>query len=317
MSFIMVLSLAYVTIETIDPEPALAAGEFSCTNSDGAGYVFQSTYSSGTLSILRGSNDSSSSFSTSTIETFSSWSHGNIEEVNSLSITPDGDMYAILKRTNTSQVYFYKLNYNGSGAGTTTHISSVTSDLGTGDNNAASYYETTSGGTTYKYIFTSKGFFKGNNKAIRLNSDGTYKVIDITISSGSSWASNKAKDFAFIQDSSTHDFIAFNSNTDDLLAATVSHTNIGASNESISVALSQRASSVGSSMSSNSGAAMTLGDGIVYFLENDDGRLWKYDYANDTSTGNNTNEFVLTSDSFNTSSNTDGCLLYTSPSPRD
>ena len=140
----------------------------------------------------------------------------------------------------------------------------------------------------------------------RLNSDGTYKVIDITISSGSSWASNKAKDFAFIQDSSTHDFIAFNSNTDDLLAATVSHTNIGASNESISVALSQRASSVGSSMSSNSGAAMTLGDGIVYFLENDDGRLWKYDYANDTSTGNDTNEFVLTSDSFNSSSNTDG-----------
>ena len=51
---------------------------------------------------------------------------------------------------------------------------------------------------------------------------------------------------------------------------------------------------------------MTLGDGIVYFLENDDGRLWKYDYANDTSTGNNTNEFVLTSDSFNSSSNTDG-----------
>ena len=107
----MIVSLAYVTIETIDPEPALASGEFSCTNSDGAGYVFQSTWSSGTLSILRGSNDSSSSFSTSTIETFSSWAHSNIEEVNSLSMTPDGDMYAILKRTNTSQVYFYKLNY--------------------------------------------------------------------------------------------------------------------------------------------------------------------------------------------------------------
>ena len=275
MSFIMVLSLTYVTIETIDPEPALAAGEFSCSNSDGAGYVFQSTYSSGTLSILRGSNDSSSSFSTSTIETFSSWSHGNIEEVNSLSITKDGDMYAILKRTNTSSIYFYKLNYNASGAGTTTHISSVSSSLGTGDNNAATYYEYESGGTTYKYIFTSKGFFNGNNKAIRLNADGTYTVISVTISSGSTWASNKAKDYAWIENSTTHDFIAFNSNTDDLLGATVSHTNVGASNESISVALTQRASNVGSSMSSNSGAAMTLGDGIVYFLENDDGRLWK------------------------------------------
>ena len=66
-------------------------------------------------------------------------------------------------------------------------------------------------------------------------------------------------------------------------------------------------------MSSNSGAAMTMGDGIVYFLENDDGRLWKYDYANDTSTGNNSNEFVLTSDSFNNSSNTDGAGCGTAP----
>ena len=39
-------------------------------------------------------------------------------------------------------------------------------------------------------------------------------------------------------------------------------------------------------MSSNS-VQQTMGDGVVYFLENDDGRLWKYDYANDTSTGNN------------------------------
>ena len=313
MAFMLIFSIAFVTIETIDPEPVLASGEFSCSNEDGAGYVFQSTWSNGTLSILRGSNDSSSSFSTSTIETFSSWSQSSIQEVNSLSITKDGDMYAILKRTNTSQVYFYKLNYNASGSGTATHISSVTNNLGTGDNNAATYYEYESGGTTYKYIFTSKGFFGGNNKAIRLNADGSYTVISVSISSGSTWTSNKAKDYAWIENSTTHDFIAFNSNNDDLLAATVSHTNVGASNESISVALTQRASSVGTSMSSNSGAAMTMGDGVVYFLENDDGRLWKYDYANDTSTGNNTNEFVLTSDSFNSSSNTDGAGCGTAP----
>ena len=315
LSFLMIFTLAFVTIETIDPEPVLASGEFSCETSDGAGYVFQSTFnkSSDVLTILRGANNSSSSFSTSTIETFSSWSHSSIEEVNSLSITKDGDMYAILKRTNTSQIYFYKLNYNASSAGTASHISSVTSNLGTGDNNAATYYEYVSGGTTYKYIFTSKGFFAGNNKAIRLNADGTYTVISVSISSGSSWTSNKAKDYAWIENSTTHDFIAFNSNNDDLLAATVSHSNAGASNESISVALTQRASSVGTSMSSNSGAAMTMGDGIVYFLENDDGRLWKYDYANDTSTGNNSNEFVLTSDSFTTSSNTDGAGCGTAP----
>ena len=74
MAFMLIFSIAFATIETIDPEPVLASGEFSCSNSDGAGYVFQSTYNKSTdvLSILRGSNNSNSSFSTSTIETFSS-----------------------------------------------------------------------------------------------------------------------------------------------------------------------------------------------------------------------------------------------------
>ncbi len=169
MSFLMIVSLAYVTIEKIDPEPAFAAGEFNCVDSDGRTYVYQSTWSSGTLTINRGINDDSGNFTTSVIETFDTWDLGNIEEVNSLSITTDGEMYAILKRTNESQVYLYKLNYNASGDGTTTRISSI--DIGTGDNNAASNYEVDSGGTTYKYIFTSKGFFNGNQKVIRINGD--------------------------------------------------------------------------------------------------------------------------------------------------
>ena len=45
MAFMLIFSIAFVTIETINPEPVLASGEFSCSNSDGAGYVFQSTWS--------------------------------------------------------------------------------------------------------------------------------------------------------------------------------------------------------------------------------------------------------------------------------
>ena len=95
MSFLMIVSLAYVTIEKIDPEPAFAVGEFSCIDSDGRTYIYQSTWSSGTLTITRGVNDDNGTFSTTTIETFSSWDLGNIEEVNSLSITTDGEMYAL------------------------------------------------------------------------------------------------------------------------------------------------------------------------------------------------------------------------------
>ena len=111
LSFLMLVSIAYTFIETIDPEPAFASGEFDCVDSDGRTYLYQSTWSSGTLTINRGINNDAGSFSTSVIETFGSWDLDNIEEVNSLSITTDGEMFAILKRTNETQVYLYKLNY--------------------------------------------------------------------------------------------------------------------------------------------------------------------------------------------------------------
>ena len=72
MAFMLIFSIAFATIETIDPEPVLASGEFACENSEGAAYVFQSYWvsNSNTLNILRGSNTggSNSSFSTTSIE---------------------------------------------------------------------------------------------------------------------------------------------------------------------------------------------------------------------------------------------------------
>ena len=297
MSFLMIVSLAYVTIEKIDPEPAFAVGEFDCVDSDGRTYLYQSTWSSGTLTINRGINDDSGNFTSSVIETFDTWDLGNIDEVNSLSITTDGEMYAILKRTNTSQVYLYKLNYNASGDGTTTRISSI--DIGTGDNNAASNYEVDSGGTTYKYIFTSKGFFNGNQKVIRINGDGTYKVITPTITNGGN-GSNKAKDFAWVSNHpSGNDFVGYDSNANDLLGAEItSHTNIGASNEAITIDLSVINGNIGTGIGSNSGAAMSLGNGDVYFLENSTGDLWFYNQDAGT--------LAETNDDFSSSSNTDG-----------
>ena len=46
MSFLMIVSLAYVTIETIDPEPAEASGAFDCLSPNGKAYYFQSTWNS-------------------------------------------------------------------------------------------------------------------------------------------------------------------------------------------------------------------------------------------------------------------------------
>ena len=296
LSFLMLVSIAYTFIETVDPEPAFASGEFNCVDSDGRTYIYQSTWSSGTLTITRGINNDNGSFSTTTIETFSSWSHSSIEEVNSLSITTDGEMFAVLKRSNGT-AYMYKLNYNASGAGTTTYLSSV--NLGSGDNNAASNYEVDSGGTTYKYIMTSKGFFNGNQKVIRVNGDGTYKLITPTITNGGN-GSNKAKDFAWVSNHpSGNDFVGYDSNNNDLLGAEItSHTNIGNNSEAITINLSVINGNIGSGIGSNSGAAMSLGNGDVYFLENSTGDLWLYDQS--------AGSLTETNDDFNSSSNTDG-----------
>ena len=43
MTFLMIVSLAYVTIEKIDPESALATGNFDCVTSEGRAYLYQST----------------------------------------------------------------------------------------------------------------------------------------------------------------------------------------------------------------------------------------------------------------------------------
>jgi len=309
MSFLMIVSLAYVTIEKIDPEPALATGNFDCVTSEGRAYLYQSTWSGSTLTINRGYlNDSGNFIVQNGYQAFTSWSQGSISEVNSLSVTSDGEMYAILKRTNTNTLYFYELEGTGSSGGTGTASYKSGVNIGSGDNNAATNYETTVGGTTYKYIFTSKGFFNGNNKAIRIDGSNNFHVIDLTVNNSSN-GSNKAKDIAWVSNSGSGgsygaDFIGYTGKDgNDLLGATItSHTNHGNSNEAITINLSVLDGSAGSGspsqMSSNSGAAMSVGNGDVLFLENNSGDLWLYDESADTLTE--------TSYEFSSSSNTDG-----------
>ena len=44
MSFLMIVSLAYVTIETIDPEPAEASSAFACTDGSSRGVIYRMVY---------------------------------------------------------------------------------------------------------------------------------------------------------------------------------------------------------------------------------------------------------------------------------
>ena len=300
LSFLMLVSISYTFIETVDPEPAFASGEFDCVDSDGRTYIYQSTWSGNTLTINRGVNNDLGDFvKNNSFQTFSSWSstsNSNISEVNSLAITTDGEMFALLKEDSGSDVKFYKLNYNGSAE----HISSVS--FPDGDNNAASNYEVDVSGTTYKYYIASKGFFSGNIRVIRINGNGTYHMFEPDIVDGSN-GSNKAKDLAWVSNHpSGNDFVGFDSTNNDLLGAEITqHTGHGTASEDMEITLSVLDGNIGSGMGSNSGAAMSLGNGDVYFLENTGsggGSLWLYDQS--------AGLLTETNDAFSSSSNTDG-----------
>ena len=43
----MIVSLAYVTIETIDPEPAEASSAFPCTDGQSRGVIYRMVYENG------------------------------------------------------------------------------------------------------------------------------------------------------------------------------------------------------------------------------------------------------------------------------
>ena len=102
LSFLLIFSMVFVAIESVDPEPAFASGEFSCLSSDGKAYIFQSKWTGSSLVILRRdpSDSSQSSTTPDTVETFPSsafQNHGTISEINSLAMDKDGNMYAVYK----------------------------------------------------------------------------------------------------------------------------------------------------------------------------------------------------------------------------
>ena len=47
IAFTLIFTLAFVTIETIDPEPASATTDFACFTSGGKAYAYQSVWNSG------------------------------------------------------------------------------------------------------------------------------------------------------------------------------------------------------------------------------------------------------------------------------
>lgn len=124
MSFILIFTLAFVTIETIDPEPAVAAS-WDCLDSNGRPIAFQTAYSGGDLYVKR-YNFSTNSESTTI---FSGSGFSGSGEINASFMDLDGNLY-VQRKTSTSNGAHSRLYLvNPTGSPTLVDNSSAGDDL--------------------------------------------------------------------------------------------------------------------------------------------------------------------------------------------
>ena len=289
-SWILLFSMLFSLFSVFPEEPAYAAGEFSCFNSDGKAYAYQSVWDSTHLDVYRweattgqtAANDGNATLVA--IFTASDFSphHGDISEVNSFMMDRDGNAYAILKEDDSdNSAHLFKLNMPSSGTdGTATDMGQISD----GDNNAGTYYENNG----HKYLITSNGFMKGNNVAIRLNSDGSTTQISINRTGES--GTSKAKDFTWLpnanfsglSDGVSPDIIGFDRKNTKVYYGYISHTNQGASDEGVTVNVQSQSVSTPSGWSGSgnaAGAVFGFGKDEIYAINNNTGQLYSIDYS--------------------------------------
>ena len=289
-SWVLLFSMLFSLFSVFPEEPAYAAGEFSCFNSDGKAYAYQSVWDSTHLDVYRweattgqtAANDGNATLVA--IFTASDFSphHGDISEVNSFMMDRDGNAYAILKEDDSDNTaHLFKLNMPSSGTdGTATDMGQISD----GDNNAGTYYENNG----HKYLITSNGFMKGNNVAIRLNSDGSTTQISINRTGES--GTSKAKDFTWLpnanfsglSDGVSPDIIGFDRKNTKVYYGYISHTNQGASDEGVTVNVQSQSVSTPSGWSGSgnaAGAVFGFGKDEIYAINNNTGQLYSIDYS--------------------------------------
>ena len=197
------------------------------------------------------------------------------------------DCMIILDKENDDDLYLFKLNMPSSG---TNGTADFIEQLADGDNNAGTYYEKNG----YKYLVTSNGFMKGNNIAIRLNTDGS--TTEISMSRTGESGTNKAKDFTWLpnanftglSDGENPDVIGYDRKNGKVVYGYISHTNQGDSggSESISINVQSQSVSTPSNWSSSgdaAGAVFGFGKDELYAINNGTGQLYKINHNGNNS----------------------------------
>ncbi len=197
-SWVLLFSMLFSLVSILPEEPAYAAGEFACFDSNGAAYAYHMEFSGSNVTVYKW-NVAAGSYTTA--ETFNLGSlTGTTDQINGHTMDGDGNMYVIYQPTSGNK-RLVKLNYVDGNGGSITDMGEISSSS-SGDVNAGSYIE--HGGSNY--IVFSKGMGDGGRYYVQLSNSTTVSASG-TWSQSSSFndGANKkqAKDFAWIKDGLT------------------------------------------------------------------------------------------------------------------
>ena len=303
LSFLMIFTLAFVTIETINPEP-VAAASWDCLDSSGRPIAFQTKYDNGNLYVI------TYNFSTNqeTTTTFSSGFSGS-GEINASFMDLDGNLYVQRKTSNSNGVSSRLYLVNPTGSPTLVDSSSAGINL-----NAATFFVDNG----YEYAISGKGHFSSSGGYVRFSSDTTLAAdktytLGSTNTSGGSISRSKAKDFTWIRDNSNFptmfngkkpNFIGIDGQNQRIYVSSYTITNQGNSNEAIEIETQSYSISLPSSERSAFGAIYGFGSDQIYALNNDTGNIYK---VNISGSGYSVTD---TGDDGATTSNNDGAACH-------
>ena len=304
LAFFLIFSLAFVTIESVDPEPVFAAS-WDCLDSNGRPIAFQTKYDSGNLLVKR------YNFSTNTesTTTFSSGFSGS-GEINATFMDLDGNLYVQRKKTNSNGTSSRMYLVNPTGSPTLISSSYSGTDL-----NAATFFVDNG----YEYAIYSKGHLADSGGFARFASNSDTSLAKTGgISSAStvgsvSIARSKAKDFTWIRDNSSFpsvsgsnkpNFIGVDGQNQRIYASYYTISNQGTSSESISIVTRGYNVSIPSADRDAFGAIYGFGGDELYVANNESGNIYKI------TTNGSSYTMTDTGDNIAASSNNDGAACH-------
>jgi hypothetical protein len=279
LSFLMIFTVAFATIETVDSEPAFANSSkaFACKSSSGDLYGYQTQQSANALNIFRFNVETAKTDAVKSYTRLGSTAVKNFKDIKGSAMDDQGHMFALAK-TNRNQL---QLHYLPSNSNTGTQVGGSISVSGIYD--AATYFEY----NNQKYIVSSKGFF-GGAKGWRLPNSYNYtSYAPITYfnvdTNGTRAKLNTVDDIAWLRDGSawpkygiySPSFVGYDVGTQRVVLGYI----MGLSGNRFAIKVTDYSLSRGSwSSTSNVGATFAFGGEEVYTVYNGNGEVRKISY---------------------------------------